>query len=157
MNRRRRKAIEIEALDFTIIGNQLYKKGQDHQLRLCANEKEYLPILAQAHLGIASGHFSAETMAKAILMSGTWWPTLFQDARAYVKTCDKCQRFKKPIRLDNMPLLPLMGAKAFAKWGIGFVGPIDPPTYRTQAQYIILAANYLKKWVKAQATRHNDA
>ena len=50
MNKRRQKAIETEALEFTLIGKQLYKKGQDHQLlRLCANEKEYLPILAQAH------------------------------------------------------------------------------------------------------------
>ena len=88
MNKQRRKAIEIEALDFTIIGNQIYKNGQHHQLRLCANEKKYLPILAEAHLGIAGGHFSTKTTAKAILMLGIWWPTLFQDAHAYVKSCD---------------------------------------------------------------------
>ena len=56
-----------------------------------------------------------------------------------------------------MPLCPLMGARAFAKWGIDFVGPIDPPAYRTQAQYIIVAIDYLTKWVEARATRHNDA
>ena len=56
-----------------------------------------------------------------------------------------------------MPLQPLMGARAFAKWGINFVGPIDPPPYRTQAQYIIVAMDYLTKWVEAQATRHSDA
>ena len=56
-----------------------------------------------------------------------------------------------------MPLRPLMGARAFAKWGIDFVGPIDPPAYRTQAQYIIAAINFLTKWVKARAIRHNYA
>ena len=56
-----------------------------------------------------------------------------------------------------MTLHPLMKARAFAKWGKDFVGPIDLPTYRTQAQYIILAIDYLTKWVEAQATRHNDA
>ena len=104
-----------------------------------------MPILAQAHSSIAGGHFSAKTTAKAILMSRIWWLTLFQNAHAYVKTCDECQRFKKPIKLDNMPLPPLMGTRAFAKWGIDFVGPIDPPAYRTQAQYIIVATNYLTK------------
>ena len=84
MNKERRKSIETKALDFTIIGNQLYKKGHDHQLQLCANEKEYLPILAQAHSGIAGGHLSTETITKAILMLGIWWPTLIQDANAYV-------------------------------------------------------------------------
>ena len=113
--------------------------------------------MAQAHSGIAGGHFSAETTAKAILMTGLWWPTLFQDTHAYVKACDECQRFKKPIRTDNMPLQPLMGARAFAKWDIDFVGPIDPPAYRTHAQYIIMATDYLTKWVEALATRHNDA
>ena len=77
MKKRRRKAIEMEALEFTLIGNQLYKKGQDYQLKLCANENEYLPILAQAHSSIASGHFSAKITAKAILMSGIWWPKIF--------------------------------------------------------------------------------
>ena len=56
-----------------------------------------------------------------------------------------------------MPLQPLMGARAFAKWGIDFVGPIDPSTYRTQAQYIIVDTDYLTKWVEAKAKRHNDA
>ena len=27
---------------------------------------------------------------------------------------------------DDMPLRPMMEARAFAKWGIDFVGPIDP-------------------------------
>ena len=56
-----------------------------------------------------------------------------------------------------MPQRPLMGAKAFAKWGINFVGPINPPAWRTQDQYIIVATNYLTKWVKAKATWLNDA
>ena len=137
MNKKRQKAIKIEALDFTLIGNQLYKREQDHQLQLCSNEKKYLPILYQAHSGIAGGPFSSKTTAKAILMSRISWPTLFQDAHVYVKTCDDCQRFKKPIKIDNMPLHPLMGARAFTKWEIDFVGPIDPLAYRNQSQYII--------------------
>ena len=54
-----------------------------------------------------------------------------------------------------MPLHPLMGAKAFAKWGIGFVGHIKPPNYGTQAQYITVATNYLTKLVEARAIRKN--
>ena len=43
------------------------------------------------------------------------------------------------------------------EWGIDFVGPINPPSWRTQAQYIIVATNYLTKWCEAKATRLNDA
>ena len=56
-----------------------------------------------------------------------------------------------------MPLCPMMGARAFAKWGIDFVGPIQPPAYKTHTQYIIVATDYLTKWVEAKATVKNDA
>ena len=78
--------------------------------------------------------FLAETTAKAMMTTGLWWPTLFHNASKYVKRCDDCQRTSAPVRKDNMPLLPMMGARAFAKWGIDFVGPIHPPTYKTQEQ-----------------------
>ena len=82
------------------------------------------------------------------MMAGLWWPMLFKDAKEYVKICDACQRVKVPIRKDNMPLRSMMGARAFAKWGIDFVGPINPPAYRTQVQYIIVATDYLKQLPK---------
>ena len=68
VNKRHQKAIEIESREFCFIGDQFYKRCTDQQLRLCAQEKEYIPILKQAHAGIFGGHFSAEITAKAILM-----------------------------------------------------------------------------------------
>lgn len=50
-----------------------------------------------------------------------------------------------------------MGARVFAKWGIDFVGPIAPPTYRSHVEYIIVATDYLTKWVEAKSTQRNDA
>lgn len=61
------------------------------------------------------------------------------------------------MQRDNMPLRQsLMGARAFAKWGIDLVGPINPLALRTKAQYIIVATDYLTKWVEAKATPKND-
>ena len=56
-----------------------------------------------------------------------------------------------------MPLRPIMSARAFAKWVIDLVGPIRPPTKGSRAQYIIVAIDYLTKWVEAKATPKNDA
>ncbi|MCO5609014.1 hypothetical protein L7F22_063234 [Adiantum nelumboides] len=55
-----------------------------------------------------------------------------------------------------MPLRPMMGARVFAKWEIDFVG-LCPPAYKSHAQYIIVATDYLTKWVEAKATTKNDA
>ncbi|MCO5614527.1 hypothetical protein L7F22_068810 [Adiantum nelumboides] len=150
------KAITKEAKDYVLIEDNLYRRGKDSQLQMCATEEEYVPILQQAHLGQEGGHFSAEKMAKSILYAGVWWPTLFMDAEEFVKRCDDCQRTKTPRGRDDMPLRPMMGARAFAKWGIDFVGPC-PPAYKSHAQYIIVATDYLTKWVEAKATKKNDA
>ena len=140
-----------------MISNQLYHRGKDDQLRVCVTENEYLGVLEHAHSSIPGGHFSASVTAKTIMRAGLWWPTLLQNAEIFVKKCDECQRYKAPIRKDAMPLRPMMGARAFAKWGIDFIGPIDPPAMRTQAQYIIAATDYVTKWVEAKATQKNDA
>ncbi|MCO5567507.1 hypothetical protein L7F22_021201 [Adiantum nelumboides] len=140
-----------------LIKDNLYKRGKDGQLRMCATEEKYILILQQAHSGQTGGHFSTEKMAKSILYAGIWWPTLFMDAKEFVKRCDECQRTKTPRGRDDMPLRPMMGARAFAKRGIDFVGSIAPPAYKSHAQYIIVAIDYLTKWVEAKATTKNDA
>ncbi|MCO5568223.1 hypothetical protein L7F22_021919 [Adiantum nelumboides] len=157
MNKSRVRTITKEAKNYVFIEDNLYRRGKDNQLQMCATEEEDVPILEQAHSGQAGGHFFADKTAKAILVAGVWWPTLFMDAEEFVKRCDDCQRTKTPRGRDDMSLRPMMGARAFAKWRIDFVGPIAPLAYKTHAQYIIVAIDYLTKWVKAKATTKNDA
>ncbi|MCO5601209.1 hypothetical protein L7F22_055328 [Adiantum nelumboides] len=113
MNTSRVRAITKEAENYALIKDNLYTRGKDGQLRMCATEEEYVPFLQQAHSGQARGHFSAEKIAKSILYAGIWWPTLFMDAEEFVKRCDDCKRTKTPGGRDDMPLRPLMGARAF--------------------------------------------
>ena len=123
----RKMLIEVEAQNYTMIEDQLYQRGKDGNLRLCVLETQYLEILHHAHAGIAGGHFFGPTTAKIILWSGLWWPTLHMDAQEYAKRCEHCQRTKPPVAKDEMPLRPILATRAFAKWGIDFVGPIKPP------------------------------
>ena len=68
----------------------MYHRGKDNKLRLCGTEAEYILVLEQAHAGLSGGHFSSTTIAKAIMTTGLYWPTLFQDAKEFVKRCDEC-------------------------------------------------------------------
>ena len=144
-------------MSYTLIKDQLYHRGKDGNLRLCVPESQYLEILYHAHAGISGGHFSGPITAKLILWSGLWWPTLHMDALEFVKRCEQCQRTKPPVAREEMPLRPIMATRAFAKWGIDFVGPIEPLARHTHAEYIIVATDYLTKWVEAKATVKNDA
>ena len=52
-----------------------------------------------------------------------------------------------------MPLSPILIAEIFDGWGINFMGPF-PPSFGFV--YILVAVDYVSKWVEAQATRIND-
>ena len=40
----------------------------------------------------------------------------------------------------------------FDKWGIDFVGPIEPPL--VGKSYILVCTNYVTKWVEAKPMKH---
>ncbi|KAI5057045.1 hypothetical protein GOP47_0028863 [Adiantum capillus-veneris] len=46
------KQLQADAKDYTLFGDHLYKKDIDGQLFLCVGDKEYIPILHQAHSGV---------------------------------------------------------------------------------------------------------
>ena len=52
-----------------------------------------------------------------------------------------------------MPLSPIMIVEIFDVWGIKFMGPF-PPSFGSVC--ILVAVDYVSKWMEAQATRTND-
>ncbi|CAN6476853.1 unnamed protein product [Victoria cruziana] len=56
-------------------------------------------------------------------------------------------------RRDSMLLTPILVVDVFDVWGIDFMGPF-PPSF--SFLYILVAMDYVSKWVEAVATRTND-
>ncbi|CAN6579303.1 unnamed protein product [Malus baccata var. baccata] len=55
---------------------------------------------------------------------------------------------------DQMPQFSILNVEIFDVWGIDFMGPF-PSSYGFI--YILLAVDYVSKWVEAKATRTNDS
>ena len=52
---------------------------------------------------------------------------------------------------DEIPLQPQVTLEPFEKWGMDFIGPIDPPL--GQKRYIIVCTYYLTKWDEIKAIK----
>ena len=131
----------------------LYRHCADQVIRRCVPEDEMYSILNHCHTLPCGGHFGGQRTAAKVLQSGFYWPTLFKDAHQFVSTCDKCQRMGNISRRDEPPMHPILEVELFDLWGIDFMGPF-PASYSNL--YILLAVDYVSKWVEVIPTRTND-
>ncbi|GJW43690.1 reverse transcriptase domain-containing protein [Tanacetum coccineum] len=132
----------------------LFKICADQVIRRCVHGKETLDILEACHNGPTGGHHGANLTAKKVFDAGFFWPTIYKDAHELVKNCDSCQRQGKISQRDEMPQNSIQVCEIFDIWGIDFMGSF--PSSRGN-KYILVAVDYLSKWVEAKALPTNDA
>ena len=72
-----------------------------------------------------------------------------RDAQAYVKACNKCQRFDNLIRQPTEELTPMIAPWLFAQWGLDIIGPF--PTVVRQLKFLVVGIDYFTKWVEVEA------
>ena len=67
--------------------------------------------------------------------------------------CDRCQRTENFSPCDELPQQPILEIEVFDVWGIDFMRPF--PQYGNHV-YILLAIDYVSKWVETISYVKND-
>jgi len=149
-----RKKLFKEANQYVWDDLHLFNIEADNLLRRCVTQQEANNILWHCHNSPYGGHFNGERTAAKVLQAGFFWPSLFKDANEYVKRCDNCQRTGSISKRHEMPLNNIQEVEVFDCWGIDFIGPL-PSSFSNE--YILLAVEYVSKWVEAIPAQKADA
>jgi len=131
----------------------LFKYCPDQIFRRCIPDNEVSSVIKFCHSEACGGHFSSRKTTAKILQSGFYWPTMFKDSHAFCKTCENCQKLGSISKRHMMPLNPILVIEIFDCWGIDFMGPF-PPSFGFL--YILVAVDYVSKWIEAIPSRNND-
>nr|GEW12733.1 reverse transcriptase domain-containing protein [Tanacetum cinerariifolium] len=131
----------------------LFKIYVDQVIRKCVHGQEAIDILKACHYGPIGGHHGPNYTDKNVFDLGFYWPIIYRDAHDLVKNYDVCQRQGKISQRDEMPQNSIQVCEIFDVWGIDFTGPFLSSRGN---KYILVAVDYLSKWVEAKVLPTND-
>ena len=101
------RKLKVRASRFVLIRDVLYKKCFSRPYLRCLSQNEADYVMREVHEGIYGNHSGVWSLVHKLIQAGYYWPTMLKDAQAYVKACDKCQRFSNLIRQLSEELTPM--------------------------------------------------
>ena len=80
---------------YTLISNDLYKRGASGVLLKCLDTSSGQSLLKEIHAGICGIHATSRTLVRKAFRAGFYWPTAKKDAAELVQRCEACQYLAK--------------------------------------------------------------
>ena len=95
------RKIQKRATRFTVLNDELYKRGYSQPYLRCIEEEEAKYVLEEVYGGVRGDHMGAKSLIRKIMRMGYFWPMMQQDAAKFVKKCDSCQRYGNVQRVPG--------------------------------------------------------
>lgn len=139
-----------QATQFVVEQGQLFKKNKNNfeKPKRVITLPDRERILYDLHTSPLGGHFGfKKVISKAI--EKYHWPTMGKDIKSYIESCDSCQRFGNPRKIQLTESIPVV--RPFYQIGIDYVGPLE----KTESgnRFIVVATDYFTKWPEARAVK----
>ncbi|GAA5905634.1 hypothetical protein JCM5296_000534 [Sporobolomyces johnsonii] len=110
---------------FLLLGDLLYRRKGSRTSLVVLDKETRAALLSACHDEVTSGHFALEK-TYARLQPLAWWPSMYEDASAYCRSCDACQRANhhtgKPYSLAQLITEP---KRPWDIINMDFVGPFQ--------------------------------
>jgi hypothetical protein len=102
------KRMAMRARNYTIISEDLYRRGVCAPLLKCISRKEGKWLLNEIHFGMCSSHIGMRALVGKAFREGFYWPSIVADADEVVRTCPNCQKHAAYSKFtsDKVHLIP---------------------------------------------------
>ena len=138
--------------DFAMSEGVLYRRNHrewGRKFLLCVPAPLRRSVLFSSHDDPSASHLGVHKTLGRIL-ERYWWPRLGRSVRDFVLSCSFCQMHKHATGRTAGPLLPIPPpSRPFESINIDHLGPFK--TTSGGNKHIIVAVDYLTKWVEAAA------
>ena len=142
------RKLRVKAARFVLIDEVLYKRDFSQPYLRCLNPNKSFYVLKDVHEGDCRNHSRARSLIYKIVRARYYWSSIQADIKAYVKACDKCQRYNNIPRQPSEYLTPMVAPWPFAQWGIDILSPF--PMGMRKMKLFVVGIDYFTKWVEAE-------
>ena len=112
-------------------------------------------LLKSYHDCIAGGGHQGFERTYAALRNKYYWPSMYENIRQYVKTCEVCQQSKRAFNAKPPPLHPQPVDDVFGRWQMDILSGL--PTTKDKYKHILVLVDSYSKWVELFPLRTQEA
>ncbi|XP_058753067.1 uncharacterized protein LOC131626247 [Vicia villosa] len=138
------RMIKYRALNFVLMGHELFKKTTEGVLLKCLRENEAYLAVSNVHSGACGAHQAGHKMKWTLMRSRVYWPSMLKDCIEFAKGCQQCQMHGGIQHIPASELHAIVKPWSFRGWDLDVIGEIKPASSKQQ-RYILVGIDYFTK------------
>ncbi|GJR97222.1 reverse transcriptase domain-containing protein, partial [Tanacetum coccineum] len=142
------RELRMKISQYVIEEGVLFKRSYLMPMLRCVGPLQANYVIREIHMGACSMHMKPRLVVAQAIRQGYYWPTMHKDAREEIRKCDSCQIHASVPRMPKTLMTSIMAPWPFFQWGMDVLGPL--PEALGKVKYVIVAIDYLTKWIEAK-------